>query len=174
MPANTPQIRKAAIEDAPAIARVHVTSWQKAYAHLFPSKYLEQISVWEKTEMWEKSIEQDVAHTLVARYNKQIIGFISIGPERHINNSSSNLEVWAFYVLPEHWSTWVGQSLWKEAQKILVAQGTPKISLWVFDNNPRAKRFYEAAGCTPELNSVQQFELDGVILEEIRYTQHLD
>lgn len=173
MPANTTQIRKAVIEDAPAIARVHVHSWQKAYAHLFSSKDLEQMSIPEKTKLWKKSMDQGLLHTLVAESNKQIIGFISVGPERQTNSSSSNREVWAFYVLPEHWSTGVGQSLWLEAQKKLIAQGTKNIILWVFINNPRARRFYEAAGFTPEPNSMQQFELSGVTLEEIRYTHNL-
>ena len=61
-------IRPATVEDAPALAQVHVTSWRETYRGLVPDAYLDSLSVPERTERWRGRLSgaDPGAFTLVA------------------------------------------------------------------------------------------------------------
>ncbi|HEU4513758.1 MAG TPA: hypothetical protein VFR87_11695 [Nocardioidaceae bacterium] len=48
------RIRPAAVEDAEAVARVHVQSWQVAYRAILPSTYLDSLDVAERSRTWQR------------------------------------------------------------------------------------------------------------------------
>jgi len=60
--------RPAVIEDAPAIARVHIESWKTTYAGIFPDNLLEQLSIPDRTRFWNETLAKptDRFITLVA------------------------------------------------------------------------------------------------------------
>jgi hypothetical protein len=73
-------IGPAALEDARAVAQVHVLSWQHAYREILPSGFLSQLSVESREAMWHESIVKGVPELLVARVQDTIVGFIAFGP----------------------------------------------------------------------------------------------
>lgn len=46
------QIRKATLQDAEAIARVHVDSWKTTYKGIIPDNVLNNLSYTQRTEQW--------------------------------------------------------------------------------------------------------------------------
>jgi len=46
------RIREASVEDAPAIAYVHVAAWRVAYRGLLPQEHLDQLDEGRRAEVW--------------------------------------------------------------------------------------------------------------------------
>ena len=51
------QVTAAQREDCRALALIHVTAWQAAYASLFPAEYLASLSVADREESWTSILE---------------------------------------------------------------------------------------------------------------------
>lgn len=164
----------ATLEDAPAIATIHVRTWQVAYASILDQQYLASLSVSTRETMWRKTITAGNPQLLVATIDGNARGFVCFGPCRDTDAPASESEIWAIYVDPESWSSGVGRELWLHAKSAIREQGYKTCSLWVFPQNPRAIRFYQAAGFVPDGSREKAFELDGRQLREVRYVADLD
>lgn len=81
------EIREATVEDANAIATVHVDSWQAAYRGILPEGYLANLSVMRRTEAWHHFIVAGKPRVLVAHADADaddhadaaIIGWVAFG-----------------------------------------------------------------------------------------------
>lgn len=163
------RVRPAQAADADVIARVHVAAWQHAYRGILSDDYLAGLSVERRRTMWAESIAKGTPTVLVAQAGEQVAGFSAVGPSRDPDAAAGDHEIWAIYLAPEHWSKGLGRDLWLASRALAVARGAGRLSLWVFANNPRARRFYERAGASIESGSTKTFQLGGVTLEEVRY-----
>ena len=163
------RVEPAAVEDAHAIAAVHVASWQVAYAGLLPAEYLASLSVAQREAMWKDSLERSLPQLLVARSEREVVGFVAFGPSRDEGAMASCAEVWALYLAPNVWSHGIGRALWFAALERMLEQGFKSVSLWVIANNERAIRFYRAAGFNPEEGSLKKFSLGGTPMHEVRF-----
>jgi ribosomal protein S18 acetylase RimI-like enzyme len=156
-------IRPATPEDAEAVARVHVETWRAAYAHALPAEGLASLSVTQRTEMHRRS------PPVVAEVDGEIVGFVSGGPG---TDPDTDGELYAIYVLPEHWGSGVGRALMQAGEERLRELGHQHAILWVLEDNPRARRFYEAAGWTLD-GTRRSIEIFGQPVPEIRYEKSL-
>lgn len=125
-------------EEIKGKAYVHWRSWQREYAGIVSTAYLEKLTL-------DKCVE--VAHRwhdnhLVAKDGGKVIGFICFGNRGE--EAPETGEIFALYVLPEYWGTGVAQKLMEAGLLKLAAY--PEIALWVLKDNPRAIRFYEKCG----------------------------
>lgn len=69
-------IRKAKLDDATGIAKVHVDSWKSTYKGIIPDDFLNNLSYERRTELWKKNIAKEDNHVVVAENNEgQIVGF---------------------------------------------------------------------------------------------------
>lgn len=164
-------IRIAQPEDAAAIARVHIRSWQLAYRDLLPEEFLLSLdaTLARRTGFWRESIEKGAA-VLVAVVDADVAGWIAFGPSRDDDAQPGvSAEIEALYVLAEHWNTGLGRRLWLAARKHLIEQGFETLTLWVLTQNPRAIRFYRNAGLEADEASRRSISRGGRTLEEIRY-----
>jgi ribosomal protein S18 acetylase RimI-like enzyme len=161
-------ITPATPDDCPAIAALHVASWQQAYAHLLPAEYLASLSVARREASWRQVLAEDRSELLVARSGTEVLGFVSFGPSRDADAPAGRGEVWALYVSPGAWSTGVGRALWDAGRERLVALGFRSVSLWVLAGNERALRFYRLAGFSVEEGCETTFEMGGAMLREVR------
>lgn len=162
-------IRAATIEDAGAIAQVHVVSWQQAYRDLLSPEFLAGLSVATRQSMWAESLARGRTSLLVAEANGRVVGFSAFGPSRDEAAGPTDHELWALYLAPSHWSTGLGRRLWLASLEILVWRGATDIGAWVLEGNERAIRFYAAAGFRPESGAVKVCELGGAAVREVRY-----
>jgi ribosomal protein S18 acetylase RimI-like enzyme len=167
-PASEVSVTSAQADDCPALARIHVASWQSAYRTLFPAQYLGSLSVAERTDKWRAILAGGASRTLVAHREGHTVGFVSFGHCRDPGAGSSRGEVWALYVAPDAWSTGAGWALWEAARVQMLHAGFAEISLWVLSGNARGLRFYEAAGFRRESGTEQTFERGGATLSEVR------
>jgi ribosomal protein S18 acetylase RimI-like enzyme len=156
-------IRAGTPEDAEAVARVHVQTWQAAYAHALPQDQLMALSVDQRAEMHRRR------PPLVAEVDGVVVGFVAVGPTQDDHGDG---ELYAIYVHPDHWDTDVGRALMKAGEERLRELGHRDAHLWVLADNPRARRFYEAAGWSTE-GIERRIEIFGFVLDEVRYQKRL-
>ncbi|MEU3649272.1 GNAT family N-acetyltransferase [Lentzea sp. NPDC034063] len=151
-------VRPAVVADAPAVAAVHVQTWQAAYRGLVPDSVLDELSVEARTSMWERGIPR--GGVWVGLVDSAVAGFVAVGPSRE---PDAAFELYAIYVLPSAWDTGLGHELARAA-----LEGQQDVVLWVFDENPRARRFYERLGFRAD-GTVKTETIGGAELKEIRY-----
>jgi GNAT superfamily N-acetyltransferase len=162
-------VRDAGPEDAATISDVRIRSWQAAYAHVFPAERLASLD--ERREQqarhWRTVIEEPSVpgHMLVAERGGEAIGFSSIGRAR---DDPAAGEIYAIYVLPEAWGTGAGHALMQESVRRLRDDGYGEGILWVLDDNPRARTFYEREGWSP-MDVRREETFLGTVVHEVRY-----
>ncbi|HEY2795730.1 MAG TPA: GNAT family N-acetyltransferase [Micromonosporaceae bacterium] len=166
------RIRRAVIEDAPTIAGVQVRSWQQAYAEVLPADHLAALDVVGRTAMWQRVIEQG-GGVFVADRDGEVAGFVAAGRFRPAEGDDVEPgvgEVYAIYVDPARWSAGAGRALMDAAAEHLTDAGFDEIRLWVFEHNPRARRFYERCGFTLDRGPVAFMEGETEVTE-VRYAR---
>ena len=168
------QITHALPEDARAVAEIHVNAWRVAYASIFSAEYLASLSVEKRHAWWSECIAAGTPELLVAKSNGSVHGWLNFAASRDEGATKYVAEIWAVYVAPTFWSTGTGRSLWLRAKQLMLEQGFTSCSLWVFPQNSRAIKFYEAAGFAADPRPPKTFERDGRQLQEVRYVCQLD
>ena len=161
-----PEVRRARREDAASIAAVHVRTWQAAYEHVFGAERLAAIDLHAREEQWRQRLAepewQEVV--LVVEDENSVVGFASCGESR---DAAGEGELYAIYVLPESWGSGAGPVLLAAALAALRERFNQAI-LWVLEENPRARRFYEREGWTLD-GGRREEEFLGVPISEVRY-----
>jgi GNAT superfamily N-acetyltransferase len=139
------RIRAATGKDAKGIARVQERGWQAAYRHVFPADELDR-GGFIQAARWRERLDRPPTgwSTFVADRDGTVVGFTSVGPSRDERGVG---ELYAIYVDPDEWSTGTGRALIERAEERL-REGYAEVTLWVLEDNPRARRFYERAGWT--------------------------
>jgi len=167
-------IRPAVVEDAAAVAAVHVSSWRAAYQGLVPQPYLDGLDPDQRRRDWERILSatpQPRSGTWVADTAAGVTGFVSCSPSRDTDQDPRTVgEVTALYVAPDAWDTGTGRRLLAAAVRSLAGAGFAAATLWVLDTNVRARRFYTAASWRPDGTS-QQDTSRGFPLAEVRYVR---
>jgi ribosomal protein S18 acetylase RimI-like enzyme len=135
IPPRALMIRAATVDDARAIAEVHVASWRAGYRGLIDDEVLAGLSIDERAAMWETILTDGETVVLVAA-GDPIAGFVAFNPER--------AEIGALYVAPRRFRTGVGTALLTAAHEHL--KGKPEVVLWVLEGNRAARAFYERHG----------------------------
>jgi GNAT superfamily N-acetyltransferase len=161
-------VRPASPTDAEAIERIRVRGWQAGYRHVFPTAELDALELdWSR---WTSRIRNPPAgwSTFVAEARGRTLGFASVGPSRDEPDVG---ELYAIYVDPDEWSRGAGRALIARAEERL-AEEYAVATLWVLEDNPRARRFYEAAGWRTD-GGRQSVERLGVSPPELRYRKRL-
>ena len=150
-------IRKATIDDAHAMAIVHVQSWQQTYRGQINPEFISERTI-EKSESMFASMKCE--NTQVIEIMGQIVGFCGYGKCRDTDMSSDTGEIWGMYFLSSYHGRGLGKLLMQVALMELRVMGFKKASLWVLSTNQRAIDFYRAQG----------FMEDGMLKEVIMKT----
>ncbi|MFC4145415.1 GNAT family N-acetyltransferase [Micromonospora mangrovi] len=179
-------IRRGEPDDAEAIARVHIRSWQSGYAGIIPDEVLARLNPAAWAQRRRDVGTADPEHpftTLVTEVDGVITGFATFGPYRNDQDRAdldlSYGEIVTMYVEPARWGTGHGRALLAAARAGLAGRGWTEYRLWVLADNVRARHFYERAGLSTDgVESVYRVPLHGgrdpLGLVELRYTARLD
>ncbi|HWX08502.1 MAG TPA: GNAT family N-acetyltransferase [Gaiellaceae bacterium] len=159
------EIRPARLDDAGGIADVHVRTWQSAYEHVFGAERLATVTVERRLPIWKEILNEDDTTAFVAEDDGRIVGFATVGPSRE---DDADGELYAIYVEPEAWGTAAGPALIQAGVGVLRDCGFRDAVLWVLEDNPRARRFYEREGWSLDGNRREGEHL-GVATVEVRY-----
>lgn len=142
-------IREATIEDAAAIARVHVDSWRAAYAGLMPDSLLASLDIDQRAAGWTR-----------------MIASADRWPRIRV------VELEGYYVHPDSWGAGARRALMDDALARLREMGCSHAYLWVLEGNARTIAIYEHFGW--RLDGLKKSERRGdFILQELRVTRKL-
>lgn len=140
-------IRAASVDDASAIATVHVAAWREAYRGIVSDEVLNNLSIQRRTEQWLNSLsdEKHAFHrAFVAQVDHQVVGFASYGVPQ-VKDSGFDGELFAIYVLRAAHKQGVGNGLAHAVVSGLREMGGKSMMVWVLKDNP-ARGFYERLG----------------------------
>jgi GNAT superfamily N-acetyltransferase len=157
-------IRRARLDDAAAIAEVHVRTWQAAYEHVFGAQRLAGIDVRGREGLARRNASNADHDVFVAEEDDRIVGFAASGPAEE---DGEERELFAIYVLPEAWGTAAAPGLMHATLDAMRGRGTARAILWVLDDNPRARRFYEREGW--QADGSAESEYLGLAVPLVRY-----
>jgi GNAT superfamily N-acetyltransferase len=162
------KIRPATAADALAIETIRIHGWRAAYRHVYPPEELDRLPI--DAERWRARLDDPPPGwtTMVCEHGGRVVGFASVGPSRDEDEPG---ELYAIYVEPEDWSTGAGRALLAAAETELASR-FDRALLWVLDDNPRARLFYERAGWTAD-GARKAEERLGVRAPEVRYSKEL-
>lgn len=160
-------VRPADVDDADAIAKVHVDTWRTTYGGIIPQHYLDSLTVQNRSVGWVRQLERTTGEvTLVSEHHDgRIVGFVCAGPLRH-RDSRFQAEISSLYVLKRHQRASHGRRLFLAAAERMARKGYKGLFLWVLANNP-ARGFYERMGGVQVSEARRSFA--GKPLHEIGY-----
>lgn len=162
-------VREARLEDAAAIARVHVDTWHGTYHNILPKDYLAQLSYQKREERWRQILataSEDNYFVYVAENEiGEIVAFADGGKER-TGNEFYQSELYAIYVLKAYQHQGIGRCLFQTAVKKLNELGFLSMLVWVLADNP-ARKFYETLSGQQEYT--KQIEIGGSLFTAIAY-----
>lgn len=162
-------VRRARLEDAAAIAEVHVRTWQAAYEHVFGRERLASIDVAGRERLAQRFVEGEQFDIFVAEDDEGVVGFVATGPPDAAGETRR--ELYAIYVLPRGWGSGAASDLVRLALQAMRDRGEREAILWVLEENPRARRFYEREGWLED--GTGETEFLGVRAPVVRYRHPL-
>ncbi len=166
-------IRPAEPDDALAVARVHVRSWQVGYRTLVPDEYLDRLRPEERARRYTfGSRDSGTPATIVASEAGVIYGFATTGAAHEADVPPDHGELCALYVDPDWWGRGIGAALVSAARLRLLALGFRQAVLWLLAGNVRAERFYRNDGWASD-GRHRTDSVWGVTVDKVRYRRAL-
>jgi ribosomal protein S18 acetylase RimI-like enzyme len=175
------RIRRAHKSDAAAIGRVHVETWQAAYAGLLPDSMLAGMSELRQSAYWARLLADpgEARGVFVADdQDMGVVGFASCGPvrdppeglpEKREGREIRAGEVYTLYVEPDFQNRGLGRRLLDALFRQLRADGCDTAVLWMLADNP-TRFFYEGLG--GERVGERVDTMAGVDVEEVAFGWH--
>ena len=147
------KIRRATRDDAAAIGRIHVETWQSTYAGLLPDALLARMSDVRQSAWWSRLLADpgEARGVFVADDQEMgVVGFGSCGPVRDppdgLNGTEQRVgEVYTLYVESDFQNLGLGRRLLDAMFRQLRADGCDTAILWMLARNP-TRFFYEGLG----------------------------
>jgi ribosomal protein S18 acetylase RimI-like enzyme len=146
------EIRPATVQDAVAIAAVHIRSWQATYRGIVSPAALARLDINQRAALWTERLSTMRAgeHTLIG-LRHDLVGFVQFGPSPDRDDNPHHCgQILAIHVDPDVTGRGVGRALLAASVQSLAQAGYQRATLWVIVDNDRARRFYERAGWTPD------------------------
>jgi ribosomal protein S18 acetylase RimI-like enzyme len=147
------EVREATIDDADALATVHIDGWRVGYRGILPDEFLDSEEfATSRRERWREWTWQSFAgsHLFVVCIHDRLVGFGHAGPERldpgTERSDPARGEIYGFYLHPTAWGSGGAGALMSRCEEFLRDEGYSSAVLWVPRDNPRARAFYEKVG----------------------------
>lgn len=143
------EIRKAGLDDVPAIAHVSFQTWPHTYRGIVPEERINSRTIESVTDTWRQilNLPHPKGGTLVAHNDKSIIAYSRFYPSLDIDDDQGNVAtIGSIYVLPSFQHQGVGRALIERILDNAKIQGFMEMTLHVLAANERARRLYEYLG----------------------------
>lgn len=135
-------LRRATADDAPAVARIYIESWNAGFGHLMGPRELSP----DVVGRWAVDLDCEVTEWIVAEDAGVVVGFVGVGPSRDPLDPELG-EVDTIAVDPSAWESGIGRTLMEEAVRLLRLRFAAAI-VWTPADYDRGHRFYRATGWT--------------------------
>jgi GNAT superfamily N-acetyltransferase len=149
--------------DAGGLAAVQLDSALVGYAGIFPP-HAPEPTLEQLTERWWREIAQPANTAYAAVDHDAIVGSVSIGPDPEDERVA---QLRKLYVAPERWGTGIGVRLHDVVLDRARQRGFASMTLWVLEENVRARRMYERWGW--RLVPDRTLDWPGLGVIEVRY-----
>jgi RimJ/RimL family protein N-acetyltransferase len=144
------EIRRAYAEDTGIVGRITSLSWQAAYRGIVPDEQLSRITPEFRAERFLHVLPLlPDAEFYVALVDGEPVGTWSLQRCRD-DDAQECHEIGIFYFLPEYWGRGCAQAAMAFSLDRLRALNAAAVVLWVFEENLRARAFYEKMGFAPD------------------------
>jgi len=144
------EIRKAAIEDAEAIAEVQSRSWEAAYAGIVPAETIARKNAGRR-ERWRKNLSAPSRFTTwAAVLEGRVVGFMSLALPEDEDLDERYYELCAIYLHPDVFRRGMGRRMAEYAFDLAREAGKSRMAVYVLEANAAARGFYEACGFRPD------------------------
>ncbi|MEM9831075.1 MAG: GNAT family N-acetyltransferase [Bacteroidota bacterium] len=140
--------REAYLDEAETIARLHAESWRQHYRGILQDTYLDQNVNTDRLQVWQRRFQhpKETQHIIIATDAKTVCGFACTYAQDD-NRYGALLD--NLHVLPNWQGRGIGQKLIQlTAQWVYQHDATSSLYLWVFEENTKARAFYEQIGGT--------------------------
>lgn len=164
-------IRAAGADDASALARIQRRGWLHAYAGFVDPEVMTAHPIEASEDRWGEMLANPATATWVWDQGGPVAGFATVGPSRDDDAAGDTGELYAIYVDPHAQGAGLGTVLLARAVEGLRERGWQRATLWTFEANSLARRFYERHGWVPEPESAGLHAEDWA--PSIRYRREL-
>ena len=161
------EIVRATVDRAEDIGYVHAMSWKKAYHGIVPKEFLDNFTPEKRADIFRKTLPSSQDEFYIAYLNRQPMGMLVIGKSRDDDANENVGEIDAIYLLPDYWGKGYGKQLMDFAVNRLKELSYRTVTLWVLEENKRARTFYERYGYV--FDGAKKEIIIGKPLIEIRY-----
>ena len=141
-------IEKAQLKDAPTLAYIQTESWKVGFKDILSPDALEKsCDLSRVTSMYKKLLEQNIGFGYILKINGKphCIAYWNSSREKDMSDYA---ELLCIHSLPNQWRKGFGSKMMEAVLQDMADAGYSKVMLWVFEQNKRARGFYETLGFT--------------------------
>jgi predicted acetyltransferase len=170
LPCGELRMHKAEIEDAATVATILCESWKSAYKNIITPEDMARKTDVEKRAQGFVTMQKAGASPMYIAYNNNTpCGVLSFGKSRD-EDMLDAAELVSIHTLDSVWGKGVGHAMMKFVLAELRRQGYHEVLLWVFEQNARARKFYERHGFVAD-GAVKDSGLNNA--QEVRYRRSI-
>ena len=142
------RVRLATPADASAVANVFIDAWRGSYRGIVADSIIDALDLKDTTKWLGEIIANKSTQTLVAETAPgHVVGFTTFGMEPE---NPGYGHVFSLYVSSAASGQGIGRLLLEKALAVLDPLSVRPVTLWVFEENARARKLYTNAGFVPD------------------------
>lgn len=139
-------IRRVAPGDEAILAYIQTESWKAAFKDILAEDVLNRCTNFDRAkQMYRGLLEEKKGNGYILEINGKghCIAWWDASREADMEGFA---ELICIHSLQDNWGKGYGSKMMDKVLEDIAAAGYTKIMLWVFEENERAKKFYEAKG----------------------------
>lgn len=140
------EIRRVQPGDENTLAYIQTESWKSAFSHILDSATLQRCTdIHRAAAMYRRLLENHTGngYLLTLDGEAHCIAWWDAARDRDMDGWA---EIICIHSLPGNWRKGYGSRMMERLLADIAAAGYSEVLLWVFTENTRARRFYEAHG----------------------------
>ena len=146
------KIRRALSADAATVGRIHVESWNVAYRGIMPDDVIARTDLAYRTDFWKRRIADAAWPIFLIEDSGREVAFCHLIPTPDPDDDPTRVgHITSIHVLPQLRGKGYGRLLLDHVFAEVRRRGFAEVTLWVLEENRKARAFYEQHG----------FHLDG-------------
>lgn len=171
------RVRRATATDVPGLAMVNIASWRQAYQGIVPDHFLDRMDVARREAVWARWVALPPPNAVFVATGEagEVVAYCGVAEARDEEDRHPELPtaaLLAIYADPAVWGKAAGHLVHEAGIAALADAGFKHAVLWVFEDNPIGRRFYERHGWTCD-EVRKAFDIGGASPMEIRYSRPL-
>ena len=172
-------VRRAAETDVAELGRVNVAAWRHTYRGIAPDQFLDEMDESRRRQSWSRWVclpPPDSVFVATNGVDHRVAAYCAVGAVREPQEDAHPVlptgELMSIYADPEVWGRGAGHVVHDAALAALAGFGFRHAVLWVFEDNARARGFYERHGWRYD-GVGKELEIAGRRPVEVRYSTAL-